>query len=431
MDKYIGNKKSIVEDLEQFMVKKNISNGIFFDAFTGTTNVAQYFKQRGFDIILCDTNSFSKVLGETYVVNNSFPTFKGILSKIEDKIFFDIAQLNEMIEKVIQKIVTDKIFLMNYLEVSDFTKNIIPLAKVIYYLNNLDNIINFEDENFFLEYYTIYGNKSMYKSLRGSVGKRNYFSEYNAKKLGIILEKIKFWRSKNFITEMEVNILLTSVIEEVTLIANVAGTFHDFNRNKLYPNALVKMQLKIPILNITQNNGRYIAFKEDTNLLYKNNDYNKFISGKKKIELLYIDPPYNFRQYSDYYHLLNFIAEYPYTKNLKEYGNGLEYVRGQNMRNSFKSQYSYKETFENSLTELISNTCCKNVIVSYYDENNHWTHGKEINYEGRKAIISSIKNSKGITQVDEEPYSVKRQNYQSRKGENKKIIDELFFYGRK
>ena len=138
MDKYIGNKKSIVEDLEQLMIKKNINNGIFFDAFTGTTNVAQYFKQRGFDIILCDTNSFSKVLGEAYVVNNSFPTFKGILSKLEDESFFDTIQLNEMIEKAVQKIVTDKIFLMNYLEISNFTKKIIPLAKIIYYLNSLE-----------------------------------------------------------------------------------------------------------------------------------------------------------------------------------------------------------------------------------------------------------------------------------------------------
>ncbi len=432
MDKYIGNKKSIIEDLEQFMKKKDIKKGVFFDAFTGTTNVAQYFKQRGFDLIISDSNSFSKVLGEAYVVNNSFPTFEYLLPIIEKKYSFNYSIIGDMVDKTTKKIILDKIFPMDYLQASNFAEKIVPLAKVIYFLNNLEIQSVSEKQLFFLNYYSIYGEKSSYTSLRGTKGKRNYFSKYNSIKLGVILDKTTQWKEQGLITEMELNLLLTSVIEEVTLIANVAGTFHDFNRNKLYPNATVDMNLRIPLLNISNRNGRYVAFEGDTNLLYQDDDYKSLVDEMNGVELLYIDPPYNFRQYSDYYHLLNFIADYPYIIDLDKYGEGLFYVRGQNMNNSFKSQYSYKETFDKALTELISNTYCRNVIISYYDENNHWNHGKEeVSFEGRNAIFSSLKNSKGVSHIDDEPYSIKRVNYQSRKGENKKSIDELFFFGRK
>lgn len=434
MDKYLGNKKSIVENIEQLMIKKKIRAGIFFDAFTGTTNVAQYFKQRGFDIITSDSNSFSKVLSDAYIVNNSFPKFEKLIGKIDCPLETEKSLLiiEEMIDKTAQKIISDKIFQMDYLQVSDFVREIRPLAKVIYYLNCLSIEKPSEDQLFFYNYYSIYGENSIYTSQRGTKGKRNYFSKENAIKIGVILRQITDWFNDGLIENNELNILLAAVIEEVTLVANVAGTFHDFNREKLYPNALNSMKLRIPLLNISNRNGNYYSFKGDTNLLYKLEEYNTIVNENNEIEVLYIDPPYNFRQYSDYYHLLNLIAEYPWIPNLKIYGERLEYVRGQNMQHSFKSQYCYKDSFQDSLTELISNTTCKHVIISYYDENNHWSHGKKkVSYDGRNSVIAALESSIGIDYVEKEPYSVKRLNYQSRKGENKKNIDELFFYGRK
>ena len=434
MDKYLGNKKSIVENIEQLMIKKKIRAGIFFDAFTGTTNVAQYFKQRGFDIITSDSNSFSKVLSDAYIVNNTFPKFEKLMGKIDCSLETERSLLiiEEMIDKTAQKIICDKIFQMDYLQVSDFVREIRPLAKVIYYLNCLSIEKPSEDQLFFYNYYSIYGENSIYTSQRGTKGKRNYFSKENAIKIGVILRQITDWFNDGLIENNELNILLAAVIEEVTLVANVAGTFHDFNREKLYPNALNSMKLRIPLLNISNRNGNYYSFKGDTNLLYKLEEYNTIVNENNEIEVLYIDPPYNFRQYSDYYHLLNLIAEYPWIPNLKIYGERLEYVRGQNMQHSFKSQYCYKDSFQDSLTELISNTTCKHVIISYYDENNHWSHGKKkVSYDGRNSVIAALESSIGIDYVEKEPYSVKRLNYQSRKGENKKNIDELFFYGRK
>ena len=73
MDKYIGNKKVIVDGIEAFLKKKRIKKGMFIDVFAGTTNVSQYFKQKGYGIICNDINEFSYIFGKVYIENNSFP----------------------------------------------------------------------------------------------------------------------------------------------------------------------------------------------------------------------------------------------------------------------------------------------------------------------------------------------------------------------
>ena len=147
----------------------------------------------------------------------------------------------------------------------NFENGIKPLIKVLQYLNNVDISRLNAVESLFYDYYCIEGDKAEYVSSRGTTGKRNYFLPENAKKLGKILSVIKNWRNKELINEMECYILLVCVIEEVTLNANVNGTFHDFNRKKLYPNAEAKLVLKPIMLNIVDVPAEYYVFKCDAN----------------------------------------------------------------------------------------------------------------------------------------------------------------------
>ena len=95
MDKYIGNKKSILEGIESFLNDKGIQNGLIIDAFSGTTNVGQYFKQRGFSIVCNDINDFSYILGKVYIENNSFPGFEKALEHIYTKGFVSTTEYQE------------------------------------------------------------------------------------------------------------------------------------------------------------------------------------------------------------------------------------------------------------------------------------------------------------------------------------------------
>lgn len=430
MDKYIGNKKVIVDGIEAFLKKKKIKKGMFIDIFAGTTNVSQYFKQKGYSIICNDINDFSYVFGKVYVENNAFPKFERLLSS-DEFIGFDINEndYDRNLDYIKRKIEGDKLFGTSYYEKVNFENGIKPLIKVLQYLNNVDISRLNAVESLFYDYYCIEGDKAEYVSSRGTTGKRNYFLPENAKKLGKILSVIKNWRNKELINEMECYILLVCVIEEVTLNANVNGTFHDFNRKKLYPNAEAKLVLKPIMLNIVDVPAEYYVFKCDAN---KIKDDAEFSQMDISDSILYIDPPYNFRQYSAYYHMINFIAKYCEIDDVLAYAKGFKYVRGQNMTDNFNSQYCYKDSFIPALESLILGIKSKHVLISYYDENNHWNHGKEkISMEGRKSIVGIFKSIGEFEKYDKQPYTIERKNYQSQSGGRKKMVDELLFYARR
>lgn len=430
MDKYIGNKKVIVDGIEAFLKKKKIKKRMFIDIFAGTTNVSQYFKQKGYSIICNDINDFSYVFGKVYVENNTFPKFERLLSS-DEFIGFDINEndYDRNLEYIKRKIEGDKLFGTSYYEKVNFETGIKPLIQVIQYLNNVDISRLNEVESLFYDYYCIEGDKAEYVSSRGTTGKRNYFLPENAKKLGKILSVIKNWRNKELINEMECYILQVCVIEEVTLNANVNGTFHDFNRKKLYPNAEAKLVLKPIMLNIVDVSAEYYVFKCDAN---KIKDDARFSQIDISDSILYIDPPYNFRQYSAYYHMINFIARYCEIDDVLAYAKGFKYVRGQNMTDNFNSQYCYKDSFIPALESLILGIKSKHVVISYYDENNHWNHGKEkISMEGRKNIVGIFKSIGEFEKYDKQPYTIERKNYQSQSGGCKKMVDELLFYARR
>lgn len=429
MDKYIGNKKSILNDIEEFIKSKGVSKCVFIDAFSGTTNVGQYFKQLGYSVISNDINSFSFVLGKAYIENNEFPKFDMLLNKIKDEGYEvnrqDILSGKEYINR---KIKTEKIFPVEYYNKTNYSTKIEPLLFVLNYLNNLPINDLLIQESLFYDYFTTSGEKSIFKSSRGLLGKRNYFSSESAKKLGKIMHTIKMWNDNNLLLEMELYILIACVIEEVTLNANVSGTFHDFNRHKLYPNAATIFSLKPIMLNVVESREKYHIFKEDANALCFNSEFNQINVSEG---ILYIDPPYNFRQYSAYYHMLNFIADYINIKDIIEYANGFEFVRGQNMKNNINSQYCYKKSFISSLEDLVQNIKAKHILISYYDENNHWNHGKKNKtFEGRDEILKIFERNIFL-HYDKEPYIIERKNYQSQNGGSKKKINELLFYARR
>lgn len=432
MDKYIGNKKAIIDEIHEFLIKKNFESGVFLDVFAGTTNVGQYFKQRGYSIVSNDINEMSYVLGMAYIKNNEFPKFTKLLDEIRDEGFVeDKSEIDEYIENLRKKAKAEKIFDENYFDRLNFKEKIIPLAIVLNYLNNLDIDNLNEEESLFFDYYCKNGKKSSFRSLRGSEGNRNYFTEKNAKKLGKILYTIKTWKKNKILKENEFYILLTCVIEEVTLNANVNGTFHDFNRKKLYPNALIDFKLKPIILNVYPTGNEFEVYRKDANDLYKEPKIQKLIKNDTE-SMLYIDPPYNFRQYSAYYHMLNFIAKYHEIEDVVTYANGFEFVRGQNMEDNFTSKYCYRDSFINELTDLIDNLKTKEILISYYDENNHWNHGeKTLSMQGRREILSIFNKLNDIVEYDENPYIIPRLNYQSRVGARKKEVDELLFYARR
>jgi adenine-specific DNA methylase len=131
------------------------------------------------------------------------------------------------------------------------------------------------------------------------VQKDNYFSinfgnkyfEHNiAKKIGFIREQIRKLFLNKQINRKEKNILLTSLNYSIDKIANTVGHYDAFIKKDI-PKQKFKMKMLDIDIEKNQNNEIY---NQDANTLIRDIE----------CDILYLDPPYNSRQYCDAYHLL-------------------------------------------------------------------------------------------------------------------------------
>lgn len=416
MEKYLGNKASLLRSIEAYLAKKVPAANSLADPFAGTTNVPRYFRARGWRTIACDANRFSYVLAHAYLRTTDAPSFDGLGS-----IRASQAALEQFELDVARTLSRYGALYLPEVSAAAYLKEFSRFASV---LGKLQEIGELNTKPWIItEYYTRWGSKSRYESLRGTKGYRNYFSRSNALVLDGILRKLRQWWQEGRLSHAELFLLLTSVIEEVVITANVNGTFHDFNRVKLWPNAQQTFRLRLPIISCTKDASE-IA----------NADASSASASLAHHDVCYLDPPYNFRQYSAYYHLLNLIPAIPLLRDLDAYMEGVSHVRGQNPEDNFTSDFCFKDRFIESMRRLIESTNASHVLLSYYSGRNHWNHWSNVEIptdEGKLALANLFQDRRLFDEFEVVSVLDVRLNYQSRGGEQKGLIDEHLFYGRR
>ncbi|MFA6446125.1 MAG: DNA adenine methylase, partial [Candidatus Paceibacterota bacterium] len=170
-----------------------------------------------------------------------------------------------------------------------------------------------------------------------------YFDSVNAKLIGYIREDIEELYTKKKINIRERSYLITSLIYALDRIANTVGHYDAYRKVNI---PVKKLELKL--LNIEKSKKQTHIHKLDANELVK----------KIKVDVVYIDPPYNSRQYGDAYHLLENIASW---KKLKVFG-----VAKKIDRSNLKSDYCLKSA-GNAFSELIDKIDSKFILISYND----------------------------------------------------------------
>lgn len=179
----------------------------------------------------------------------------------------------------------------------------------------------------------------------GGSGKRVYFSDYNGKKIDTIRTKIEEWKSTQKISSDAYYFLLCSLLESADKCANTASVYGAYLK-KLKATAKKNLILEAAEYEVTENECE--VFQADANALIKK------IEG----DILYLDPPYNARQYGANYHLLNTIARY------KEFE-----PRGKTgLPEYYRSKYCSKFTVLKEFEELIKNAHFKYIFLSYNNE---------------------------------------------------------------
>lgn len=178
-----------------------------------------------------------------------------------------------------------------------------------------------------------------------------YFNKKVCRKIGFIRENIEEAYKKNKINKRERAVLITSLLYGMDKIANTCGHYDAYRKNGDLSSSL---ELSVPTVSNSLNSSNQ-CYNTDANELVK----------KIQADLVYIDPPYNSRQYCDIYHLLENVANW---KKPKVFG-----VAKKMERDNLKSKYCTSQATK-AFEDLISNIQAKYILLSY---NNMANKGNE------------------------------------------------------
>jgi adenine-specific DNA-methyltransferase len=225
-------------------------------------------------------------------------------------------------------------------------------------------------------------NKLSVKKIKDNFFSENYGGKYfgkgDAKKIGDIREYIENNRS-NF-TKKEYNVLIASLIYSADRIANTVGHYDAY----IVKGPEEDNRFVYGIIEPIKTDKRFKIFLENANNLAR----------KIKEDVIYIDPPYNSRQYSRFYHVLETLAKWD-SPNL--YGKALK------PQPNLETTSDYcKTNAPNAFSDLIKSLDCKYIVVSY---NN--TYNPKSNSSKNKITLNQIKTtlrSRGKTKVYKTDY---------------------------
>ena len=175
---------------------------------------------------------------------------------------------------------------------------------------------------------------------------RMYFSNENAMKIDAIREKLKQDREK--MSENVYYYLLANLISSADKVANTSCVYG------AYLKALKKSATKTLTMNGINNETKQVNVSGE---VFCENVSN---IQTQRLDIVYLDPPYNNRQYAPNYHILETIA---LADNPEIHGKtGLRDYTSQ------KSDFCIKKLVSKRMEELISNLNTHFILISYNDE---------------------------------------------------------------
>lgn len=199
-----------------------------------------------------------------------------------------------------------------------------------------------------------------------------FFSNRDALLIGEIRERIE---NRKNISNREKSILLASLIYSADKISNTVGHYDAYRKN-------VKLleEFKYNLVSPLNTTGKRIKiYREDANDLIK----------KIKSDIAFVDPPYNSRQYSRFYHVLENLTKW----DKPELSGVAMKPKAENM--SDYCRVSAPKVFD----DLIKNLNCKYIVVTYNNTYNSKSSSSR-NKITHSQIINSL-NSVGCTKIFE------------------------------
>ena len=254
--RYIGNKTRLLPFLMGTVERLGLSPKTAHDAFSGTAAVGRALKVAGWRVASSDLMTYSYVFQRAYVVAQRSPSFAALRAGDPE--------------------------LRRALRSPSFRKSIAgtgALGAISEYLARWVDV----ERGFIGAHFA-------------PAGGRMYFTQENADRIDTIRRRLHEWWSAGLIQDDAYYVLLAALIEGADRVANTAGVYAAYiKRWQSNARRAIRLEPEIP-----QRGPRgSTAHRADATVV---------AAAAGEVELLYIDPPYNARQYSGYYHVPEVIA---------------------------------------------------------------------------------------------------------------------------
>jgi adenine-specific DNA-methyltransferase len=180
---------------------------------------------------------------------------------------------------------------------------------------------------------------------------RMYFTPANAGRIDASREELEVWRRAGQVGEDSYYLLLAAIIEGADRVANTAGVYASYMK-RWQPNARRAFGVvpEVPV------KGSQPAQAHLMDAI----DAAKSIG---EVDLLYIDPPYNSRQYVAYYHIPEILA--------RGWADDAPAIRGKVgllAGEEGRSQWSHGRRVQQLFSALLSATTAAHALVSFNSE---------------------------------------------------------------
>lgn len=269
---------------------------------------------------------------------------------------------------VVSSAFTDKVIITNDILYSNYICNLAWFGPQKFDSNKIKDII--------IKYNSIQTSEENYMSLNFA---NTFFSQKDCSKIGYIREDIEQKFNHQLINERERALLITSLLYGMDKIAKTCGHYDAYRRGVVFDKSI---ELFYPTAS-NENNVHNQCYNLNINNIAK------YIQA----DLIYLDPPYNSRQYCDAYHLLENVAKWekPIVKGIAKKMN----------RENIKSDYCTKAATQ-AFEDLIQSIHTKYILLSY---NNMEQKGNaRSNAKISDEDIFRILNQKGTVKVFSENY---------------------------
>lgn len=300
--RYIGNKRKLIPFIAEGLQQLGVDGSVACDPFAGTASVARFLKRNGYAVVTADIMSFSLALQWAYVVVDKRPTFE---------------RLDEIRDGRDER-----------------------LRATIAFLNDLPPGPEFIHDRFCPD------------GAGGAEHGRRYFTPENAAKIDAIRRCIHEWKSEGRLDDDGFQVLLAALLEAADRVANTTGVYAAYVKS-WQPNALKPLRLRAPRLTV----GTGLRCRAHQL------DAIELLRRQEPFDLLYLDPPYNTRQYAGYYHIPEIIAEGWFERQPELRGK-----TGLPEDGDKRSDWSRKNRCEEAFAELIAAAPCRHILMSYNSE---------------------------------------------------------------